>query len=379
MKRFFAVACTLGIAVTAGPASAQQRHFRHVCSDAPPGYAACAALVMTDQNGVALVSGSPSGYGPADIQSAYSLPNTGSGQTVYIVDAYDDLNAESDLAAYRSYWGLTACTSQNRCFKKLNQHGGTKYPKSDFNWGLEESLDLDAVSATCPNCNIVLIESRNNYIKNLLAANTEALKLGGQYISNSWFASEFKSEKKFDKTFDYPGVDFTFASGDSGYGTAYPAASPDVTSVGGTTLVRGGGTRGWTETVWSGTGSGCSQYEGKPSWQTDTGCNNRTDNDVAAVADPNTGLAVYDTFGYGGWLQLGGTSLATPLIASVYALAGNASSTNFGSYSYSNTGSLNDVIAGSNGSCAPNLYLCTGGVGYDGPTGNGTPNGTGGF
>jgi len=178
--------------------------------------------------------------------------------------------------------------------------------------------------------------------------------------------------------FNHPGVAITASSGDNGYGVEFPAASQYVTAVGGTTLTRGGGTRGWTETVWSGAGSGCSAYITKPSWQTNGNCTKRTVADVSAVANPNTGVSVYDSFSYrgaSGWLVFGGTSVAAPIIASVYALAGNSSSITYGSYPYSHTSSLFDVTSGSNGSCGGTL-LCTAGVGYDGPTGLGTPNGT---
>ncbi|MCA1644179.1 MAG: peptidase S8, partial [Chloroflexi bacterium] len=153
-----------------------------------------------------------------------------------------------------------------------------------------------------------------------------------------------------------------------------------------TSLTRASNTRGWSETVWSGAGSGCSAYIPKPIWQLDTGCGRRTVADVAAVADPGTGVAVYDSTannGQSGWLVFGGTSVGSPIIASVYALAGNTAAINDGSYSYSHTRSLFDVTSGSNGSCVRgrrgSAYLCTGSAGYDGPTGNGTPNATGGF
>jgi subtilase family serine protease len=182
--------------------------------------------------------------------------------------------------------------------------------------------------------------------------------------------------------FNHPGVAITVSSGDNGYGVEFPAASQYVTAVGGTTLrVDALSARGYSETVWSGAGSGCSAYISKPSWQTDTDCARRTVADVSAVADPNTGVAVYDTFRLqrgGGWLVFGGTSVSAPIIGGVYALAGNASAITYGSFPYSNTSSLFDITSGSNGSCGGS-YLCTGTGGFDGPTGNGTPNGTGAF
>ncbi|MYV95191.1 peptidase S8, partial [Streptomyces sp. SID1034] len=180
--------------------------------------------------------------------------------------------------------------------------------------------------------------------------------------------------------FNHPGVAITVSSGDGGYGTEYPAASRYVTAVGGTSLKTASNSRGWTDTVWSGAGSGCSAYDAKPSWQKDTGCAKRTVADVSAVADPATGVAVYDTYGGDpGWEVFGGTSASSPLIAAVYALAGVPSSGSTpASFPYAHTGSLNDVTSGSNGSCSP-AYLCKGGSGYDGPSGLGTPNGTAAF
>ena len=199
-------------------------------------------------------------------------------------------------------------------------------------------------------------------------------------------APESASDPTFDSEFyNHPGVAVTASAGDSGFGVAYPAASPDVVAVGGTSLTTATNSRGWTESVWGssaggeGTGSGCSADSAKPSWQKDTGCARRTDNDVSADADPNTGVAVYDTFSEGGWLEVGGTSASSPMIASVFALAGTpAAGTNPASYLYAHTANLFDVTSGADGSCSP-AYLCTGQAGYDGPTGLGTPNGTAAF
>jgi len=239
------------------------------------------------------------------------------------------------------------------------------------------------VSAICPNCKILLVEGTSATFSSLSTAEDTAAKLGANAISNSYGGSEWSSETSYDSHYNHPGVAITVSSGDSGYGVQYPAASPYVTAVGGTSFKRDSSTHRWSETVWSGAGSGCSAYETtKPIWQTDTGCSKRTVADASAVADPNNGgFSVYDTYGgVGGWLVFGGTSVASPIIASVYALAGNASSVVYGSYPYLNGSSttLNDVISGSNGSCGGS-YLCTAGPGYDGPTGLGTPNGTGGF
>jgi subtilase family serine protease len=344
--------------------------------------ARCHSYVRVDDLGRPLATTGPSGYGPADLSAAYNLGSAisgGFGQTIAIVDAFDDPRAESDLAVYRSQFGLPPCTTANGCFRKVDQNGGTNYPRGDAGWAEEISLDLDMASAICPNCKILLVEARTNSFANLAAAVDQAAALGATVISNSYGGGEYSGEVSDQAHFNHPGVAITVSSGDSGFGTEFPAASQYVTAVGGTTLRRDASARGFSETVWSGAGSGCSAFIPKPSWQTDAGCPRRTVADVAAVADPNTGVAVYDTFRLhpGGWLVFGGTSVSAPVIAGVYALAGNAGSLTYGSSSYSNLASLFDVISGSNGNCGS--YLCTGVAGFDGPTGNGTPNGVGAF
>jgi subtilase family serine protease len=350
--------------------------YAHVCGAVGTGFVRCHAILLLNTN-----TGSPSGYNPSDIQSAYKVPfsTASSGQTVAIVDAYDDPKAESDLDVYRSQFGLSPCTTANGCFRKVTQTGSTKYPRGNIGWAEEISLDLDMVSATCPNCHILLVEANTNSLTDLGTAVNEAAKLGANAISNSYGGSESSSDPTYDAAYyNHPGIAITASSGDKGYGVEYPAASQYVTAVGGTSLQKASNPRGWSETAWSGAGSGCSAYDPKPSWQRDSGCSNRTVADVAADADPNTGVSVYDTYHEPGWLVFGGTSVASPIIASVYALADNMSSATYGSYSYSHPESLFDVISGSNGSCSP-LYLCTAMVGYDGPTGNGTPDGIGAF
>ncbi|HET7815230.1 MAG TPA: S53 family peptidase [Candidatus Baltobacteraceae bacterium] len=323
----------------------------------------------------AAASGTPSGYGPADLASAYALPTTtaGSGQTVGIVDYGNDPNVESDLGVYRSTYGLPPCTTANGCFKKVNESGVQgSYPKDNRSWSGEISLDVDMVSAVCPNCKIVLVEVSKSFNN---GENT-AINLGANVVSNSYGASLAAG---YNAAFDHPGHILTVASGDSGYSssTTYPDGYGTVVSVGGTTLKKASNTRGWTETTWSGSTSECSTGVAKPAWQKDTGCSARTETDVSAVSDPNTGLAVYLTYGGNGWTVYGGTSAASPILAGVYALAGNEASLTYAQSVYTNASKLNDVTSGSNGSCAG--YLCNAGTGYDGPTGNGTPNGLGAF
>jgi subtilase family serine protease len=348
---------------------------------AAAGSARCYSHVVTDHDGRANASSGPSGYGPVQFRTAYSLSSStaGIGQTIAIVDAYDDPNIASDLNTYSSQYGLPPCSIANGCFKKVNQTGGTSYPQKNAGWALEISLDVEIAHALCPNCKILLVEATTASFTNLLTAEDYA-RTHANVVSNSWGSSEFSSEISFDSHFNHIGHPITFSAGDSGYGVQYPAASQYVTAVGGTTLTLTSTNTRKSETVWSGTGSGCSAYEPKPTWQKDSGCLRRTLNDVAADANPNTGAAIYDSVRYDGvtgWFQVGGTSLSSPIVASAYALAGNEASTVDGSYSYSHTSSLFDVTSGNNGTCG--TYLCNAKVGYDGPTGNGTPKGTGAF
>jgi N-acetylneuraminic acid mutarotase len=364
-----------------------------------PGTAACFAEKLAGVTSVksstakALTGnlyGPGGGYGPGGLTSQYHLPTDGgSGAVIGVVDAYDDPNAESDLAAYRSYFGLPACTTANGCFREADQTGGTSYPQPDLGWAAEISVDLDMVSAIAPQAHIILVEANSNSITDLGAAVNEAVKLGAQYVTNSYGGPESSEETTWDsRYYRHPGVVITAASGDDGYGVTYPAASPDVTAVGGTTVLGGG-----VEEVWNGTatslnpgapGSGCSAYEPKPAWQTDTGCAHRTVTDVSAVADPATGANVYDSYGVppgdiGAWGIYGGTSVSAPIIAAVYALAGAAGgSANPASYPYGAPSALNNVTTGNNGRCVP-AYLCTAGPGYNGPTGLGTPYGVSAF
>jgi subtilase family serine protease len=321
----------------------------------------------------------PSGYGPSQLRSAYAVTGSGSSATtVAIVDAYGYSNAETDLGTYRSQFGLPACTTANGCFKKLNQNGVQgSYPANNTGWEQETALDLDMVSAMCPNCHILLVEATNSSYANLATAENTAASHGAHAISNSYGGGE-SGTSTYEASYNHAGIAITVSSGDSGYGVQFPASSPHVTAVGGTHLTTASNSRGWTETVWSGAGSGCSSVYAKPSWQHDSGCAKRMEADVAAVADPNTGVAVYGPTSSrrSGWMVFGGTSVAAPLVAGVYGV--NGGSVNYGSDPYNNTGALFDVTSGSNGSCSP-AYFCHGEVGYDGPTGLGTPNGVSAF
>jgi subtilase family serine protease len=407
---FLAVPAVLALASAAltstasaapSPAGLAHRNVR-VCSAPASGDAACHAIRndTVTSNGRVITNTIPSGYGPGDLQSAYGLPSatSGAGQVVAIVDAYNDPNALSDVNTYRAKFGtspLLTCTnpspasSGQPCFSKVNQKGqASSYPRNNGGWSQEISLDLDMVSAVCPNCSILLVEASSATFANLGTAVNTAAALKATEISNRYGGGESSSDLSYDASyFNHPGIAVTASSGDGGYGVEYPAASQYVTAVGGTSLNRSSSSRGWSETAWSGAGSGCSAYDPQPTWQnflslSGVCLNHRAVADVSAVADPYTGVAVYDSYTYqgvGGWLVFGGTSVASPLIASVYALAGNASTVvKYGSYPYSDPPALNDVTSGSNGSCGTSV-LCNAAPGWDGPTGLGTPNGLGGF
>jgi len=341
-------------------------------------FARCFAKVLTTPDGQVKPFATPTGYGPSDIQSAYNLSSvSGSGNaTIAIVDAYDDPNVASDLATYRSTFGLPAAK-----FTKVNQNGQqSNYPTADSGWAGEIALDVETVSAVYPNANILLVEANSASDADLYAAEDTAVSLGATVVSNSWGGSEYSGQTSDDTHFHHAGVAIFVSSGDTGAeaGAQYPAASQYVISVGGTKLTKDSSSRGWSEVVWNqnnganAAGSGTSKYEPKPSWQTGT-ATKRTVSDVSAVAYPS--FAVYDTYGGSGWAVYGGTSLASPLVAAIYALTGHGSAD--ASLAYRNAGAFYDVTSGTNRvrSSTTASYVNTAQAGYDGPTGIGTPNG----
>jgi subtilase family serine protease len=355
----------------------------HVCSHAAAGFASCLAIVLKRTGMHANAAKSlPDGLTPKVLQSAYNLPSmtAGKGQIIAIIDSYDNPYAERDLAVYRATFGLPPCTAADGCFRKVDQNGGRKYPQADADWASEISLDLDMVSAIAPNSHILLVEANTANLRDLGRSVDTAARMGATEISNSYGSSEAASDATLmAHYYNHPGVIITASSGDSGYGVQLPAAYNTVVAVGGTTLSPAANARGWTESAWGGSGSGCSRYISKPKWQSYSQCSHRAVVDISAVADPDTGVAAYDSYqSYAGnWSVYGGTSASAPIIAGVYALAGNATKVS-ASYLYSHTADLNDVTDGNHGTCQP-TYLCTAGKGYDGPTGLGTPNGVDAF
>ena len=325
----------------------------------------------------ALAGSAPVGYTPADLQAAYHLTERSGrviGGLIAIVDPFDDPFAESDLAQYRAFFNLPACTAASGCFRKVNQNGSpSPLPAANKDWFKEVSVDLDMVSAICPLCHIVLVEANDKQDTNMFAAEDWATA-HARFVSNSWSNPEDPGDATFDPHLDRPGVVITASNGDTGTGPRYPATNSHVIAVGGTSLTTSGGH--FTEAAWGRAGSGCSAFEPKPAWQPPVaGCANRAEADVSAVADPNHGVAVFD----GGWVLEGGTSVAAPIIAATFALATPPRPGDYpASYLYSHTTWLNDVTSGSsNGGCgAP---ICKPGTGWDGPTGLGTPNTVGAF
>ena len=385
MRRAVLVVLTLiGLAAPATAADATTTTQEvSVCKHAPRGRVGCFAIRLDRySSGRVRHSTTPLGYGPADIAAAYNLPtdSAGDGMTVAIVDAYDDPAAEADLATYRTQFGLPSCTTSNGCFRKVDQDGGTSYPVVDEGWAQEISLDLDMVSAACPQCHILLVEATSPAQSNLGRAVNTAVRLGADAVSNSYGGAD-ASDSSYGRYYHHPGVAITVSAGDSGYGASYPASSKWVTAVGGTTLRRSSrARRGFSESAWDSGGSGCSDRN-TTTWQdtTMTGCTGRAVADISVVADPSTGVAVYDSLAFeetSGWLTFGGTSAGAPIIAGAFALAGNTADVDDGSYVWSHhTGGVNDVRSGSNGTC-PTQRWCEAGYGWDGPTGWGSPNGT---
>jgi hypothetical protein len=379
-----------------------------VCPPAPTGYAQCEAQVLHLRSTGGLVrpkvpvaewgaehadfrsahalsavaQSAPQADTPAFLQQAYDLTwlsaTRGNGDTIAIVDAYDDPDSESDLATFRASNGLPACTTANGCFRQVNEQGqSSPLPAVNNAWDVEQSTDLDAVSALCPNCHILLVDASSTAWSDLASGIQTAAKLGANQISNSW--SSIAAVPPTGQV-TFTGISVIAATCDNGYlgtsGDAYPAAFAGVTAAGGTTLTPDSGTptaRGFAETAWSKAGSGCDLQVATPAYQHGTGCAGRAYSDVSADANPTTGLGVYDS-SEGGWVLAGGTSLAAPLIAAYEAVTGvNGTSP---AWAYADSSQLNDPQSGSNGNCAAGILdICNAGLGYDGPTGAGSISG----
>jgi subtilase family serine protease len=380
LKLLAVVVGVLAVILLPAAAQAANGHANHraVCPSPPAGFAHCHALVVTDRQGNPLASTSPTGLDPATIQSVYGFPTAstaGAGKTVAIVDAYDDPTAQNDLNVFSSQYGLPACTTANGCFSKVNQTGGTSYPRPNSGWALEISLDVQWAHAIAPGAKILLVEASSSSLSNLLAAQDYA-KAHAQYVSNSWGVSEFSSETAYDSHFAQSGVSFFVSAGDSGLPAEYPSASPNVISVGGTTLNFDSSGNFTSETGWSSGGGGCSAYETVTSAQSafaqysQVSCaGKRATPDVSLDADPTSGVSVYDTttyFGQTGWFTVGGTSAGSPMWAARSADAGAVVNA---AYVFGSSITYRDITSGNNGApCLVGFDLCSGRGSWTGAT-----------
>ena len=377
----------LGLSTLAAGSAAAYTQPSTVTAECPApaaGTFECMALVRNDLT--PSMSGPVGGYGPSDLQSAYNLTSAassgGSGTTVAIIEEGDDPNAVSDFNAYRAQYKLPACDTATEagCLTVMGE-SSTSLPAANPTWAVQSSMDADAVAAICPNCHVLLAEANGQDQSDMLQTLNAAENAGARTIVVGSGDPESSSDSAQLQGVATKGVAVVVAAGNSGYGAQFPAASQFVTAVGGTTLTQdAGNARGWTESVWAGTGAGCTADQYKPSWQADTGCTGRTQNDVAADADPATGIAFYDTDGtFGGWGEGGGTNVSAAIVAGVYALAGPHTLYTYpAQYPYEATSGLYPVTTGNDGTCGA-AYLCTAGLGYHGPAGLGTPDGTAAF
>ncbi len=431
-RALMAVAVLVLLALTAAPSVAQASRFRvqRLCGTPRPGAAQCQAMRLLPSSdtpakiranalaqarqraaGRKILVGSKSptpGYlTPQSLHAAYSLPSetaASSSQTIAVVDAYDDPTAEADLGVYDEQFGLPACTTANGCFRKINEHGDAgPLPPTEGEWASEISIDVQMARAICQGCHVLLVEADNEEFTSLGTAVNSAVAAGATEISNSYAGPEESLYTSYNVSYyNHPGVVITASSGDCGYlnkacrrdlaAANFPADSPDVVAVGGTSLSEVGKT--WTSTVWSEGGSGCSEVFGAPLWQTAvanfaaTGCgSDRAIADVAAIGDPNTGVDIYDSTPESvgaptGWGVWGGTSVASPIIAAEFGLAGGSHGISYPAatlYSHAGEeGDLYDVVSGDNGSCSGHT-ICAAAAGFDGPTGVGSPIGLGAF
>jgi subtilase family serine protease len=357
----------LAVVAASGGAANEHANYHAVCPGPENDSATCTADFATDDHGNPNVAGSPIGLSPTTIKGVYGFttsPAAGSGRTIAIVDAYDDPTAEADLGVFAAQYGLPACTTANGCFRKVSQTGSSGYPRSNAGWALEIALDVEWAHAIAPGAKILLVEASSNSFANLLAAEDYA-SAHADYVSNSWGGQETSNETGYDSHF-VPGKAFV-SSGDNGTPAEYPSSSPNVISVGGTTLaLKADGTLA-SETGWSGSGGGCSSYESASPGQS-TGSvdckGKRATPDVSLDADPASGVSVYDSTKYdgrAGWWQVGGTSASTPMVAARAAIAGVPVDA---AYVYGPNATVRDITSGNNGAPA--------GAGYDLVTGRGS-------
>lgn len=299
---------------------------------------------------------SPKGYVPTQIRHAYGIDQitgNGTGQTIAIVDAYGSSSLQSDLNTFCSTLSLPKTTVSI-------YYPGGKPRRNDSNWALETTLDVEWAHAIAPGAKIVVVIAKSAMLSDLLKAVDYAVSLGAQQVSMSWGGSEFANELGYDSHFKKAGVSFFASSGDSGAGVSWPAASPSVVAVGGTTLSLDNFGTITSETGWSGSGGGVSAYIPAPAYQGQWQASAmRAVPDVSYAADPNTGFSVYisNFNGSSGWITVGGTSAGAPQWAALFALTNALRNTSISSGSQavysvavSNYSSAYlDILTGSNG------------------------------
>jgi subtilase family serine protease len=349
----------------------------------------CLALQVQKDGITPLCSPSSScGFTAQQLEKAYNLTSQlggGKGMTVAVIEAGDLAAATTDIASYRSEYGLGTAK-----LTKYNETGQqSNYPPSceDYGWCLETDLDIDMVSAACPNCAIDLMEAKGG-ISDFETAEKEAVTLGATVLSNSWicYGSWDCDDPNFPSYFDTKGIVYTASSGDGAYDEiGGPSVLDSVIAVGGTQLEASGSK--FTESVWADAGAGCANSAevgtgvSKPSWQHDPSCSNRTDSDISLESGCSPGVAVYISI-YGGWTGVCGTSVASPFTAAIIALKGNGAKMNAGEGFWklkkkALKKDLHKITSGQDASCGGS-YLCTAGTNqfgqYSGPGGWGTPN-----
>jgi hypothetical protein len=366
----------------------QAKHLAHAACPQVVGRPTCLALI-SNRNGISPLSGcnpsSTCGFTATQLEEAYNLTGSlgkGSGQIVAVIEAGDDPDAATTFAGYRSQYKLGTGT-----MVKYNEDGQqSNYPPSceDYGWCVETDLDIEMVSAACPKCTVYLMEAKDgSTISDFEQAEKEAVKLGATILSNSWgcYGSNDCGDSNFQNYFNTPGIAYLAATGDEGYGQiGAPAVLASVIAVGGTQLALSGSK--YSESIWDGAGGGCATGITKPSWQHDPDCSSRTVGDVSSEAGVSPGVAVYSAL-YGGWGEVGGTSVASPFSAGVIGLAGNATSQDGGKNFWTLTKNQHKRYfhhPTGGGGCSN--YLC--GAGrykkyYSGPGGWGSPNGIRGY
>jgi hypothetical protein len=383
------VACAMFVSFAAlalvdeSAASAASTHYKRLCDEGSlPGGRRCHAWILADESDVPIRAAAPSGLGAADLEAAYHLPVTGgSGRIIASVLGVHYPNAEADLAVYRQQYGLPPCTKANGCFIQVDANGGTNFPAAGTCNGVagESALDIQMLSAGCPDCSIMLIEPNG---QSDTQAITMAVRKGAVGLSFSFCGSESGALREA-SAWNHPGTGLFASSGDWGYlshevgppNVCSPASFAGVVSVGGTTLMKSTAPRGWTEQVWSHAGSGCSTEIPKPAWQTDTGCKMRMVSDLSAIAE-NVANYCTDPGGRGGWGTVGGTSASSPFVAGALAVTGVLDGNFNPSWVWQHANEFYDITSGNNGTCGgASSYYCQATAGFDGPTGVGTPNG----